>query len=128
VNPGFRNLVLAAPDINIADFSVLSEVLRASAARTTIYSSSRDVALQVSKAFHSYQRLGEAPPKVLDARIDTVDVSAIPRDVLGHSYFGDSATVLRDLFLLIRQGLDPAKRFLRPMALGEQRYWLVPKE
>ena len=54
VNAQFNNIVMAAPDLNIADFGEVSGILRSSAARTTIYSSSRDVALLVSKSFHSY--------------------------------------------------------------------------
>jgi hypothetical protein len=50
INAQFSNLVMAAPDINIADFDAVSRVLRASTRRATIYSSEHDFALQVSKA------------------------------------------------------------------------------
>jgi hypothetical protein len=43
-----------------------------------------------------------------------VDASAIKPDLLGHSYFGDSATVLHDLFWLMKPGFDPEARLLRP--------------
>jgi esterase/lipase superfamily enzyme len=127
-NARFNNIVLAAPDINVADFDAVTQVLQSSAFRTTIYSSSKDVALLISKVFHSYPRLGEAPPVRLSARIDTIDASAMRRDILGHSYFGDSATALRDLFLLLKQGLDPPKRFLQRRVLGGLPYWSVPAE
>ncbi len=127
-NAQFNNIVMAAPDLNIADFGEVSGILRSSAARTTIYSSSRDVALLVSKSFHSYTRLGEAPPVDIAPGIDTIDASAIRQDLLGHSYFGDSATVIKDLFLLLTQGLNPSARFLQPKSLGTQQYWVLPKE
>jgi esterase/lipase superfamily enzyme len=127
-NIHFKNVVMAAPDINVADFAAVSGILRKSAAHTTIYSSSRDVALLISKAFHSYPRLGEAPPAQLAPGIDTVDASAIRRDLLGHSYFGDSATMLRDMFLLISNGLNPQERFLQPVSVGSLQYWVVPRE
>ena len=122
----FDNIVLAAPDINIADFDAVSRVLQASGKRTTIYSSSHDVALAFSHAFHSYARLGEAPPTRVVQSMDTIDASAVPTDLLGHSYFGDSATVLKDLFLLFSQRLAPDQRFLQARTIGNSRYWLVP--
>jgi esterase/lipase superfamily enzyme len=127
-NARFTNIVMAAPDINIADFSNVSSILQTSAEHTTIYSSSHDLALLASKAFHSYERLGEAPPSRIVSGIDTVDASAIRRDLLGHSYFGDSASMIHDLFLLIKEGLDPQARKLEPRTLGELRYWVVPAE
>jgi len=126
VNPGFKNVVMAAPDINIADLDNVSTILRASTAHATVYASSQDVALLASKAFHSYPRLGEAPPPRVVKGIDTVDASAIRQDLLGHSYFADSGTVIRDLFLLLKQGLSPQARFLEPSA-GALRYWVIPK-
>src|SRR5450755_188287 len=126
-NARFNNIVMAAPDVNIADFDAISGFLQSNAARTTIYSSSRDVALLASKAFHSYTRIGEAPPVRLVAGIDTVDASAISGDILGHSYFDDTAQVFHDLFLLVAKGLDPQARLLQPASLGPQRYWIVKK-
>jgi esterase/lipase superfamily enzyme len=128
VSPNFANIVMAAPDINVADFGDVSEVLAASAKRTTIYSSSADLALLLSKAFHSYPRLGEAPPLQLSPQIDTIDASAIGRDLLGHSYFGESVSVIRDMFLLVKQKLEPAKRFLQRRRVGNMSYWLVPSD
>jgi esterase/lipase superfamily enzyme len=124
----FRNIVLAAPDINVANLDAMSILLKWSASRATLYSSSTDVALVASKVFHTYPRLGEAPPDRIVDGIDTVDASAIRRDFLGHSYFGDSSTLIRDLFLLLKQGLDPAARYLQPHPLGMFQYWVVPKE
>jgi esterase/lipase superfamily enzyme len=122
----FNNIVMAAPDINVADFDAVSSVLKASARHTTIYSSSHDVALELSKLFHSYPRLGEAPPLRVSSDIETVDASAVRADILGHSYFGSSATMLRDISLLIRDGLSPAARHLMTRTLGQAHYWAIP--
>jgi esterase/lipase superfamily enzyme len=123
---GFNNVVMAAPDINIADFEVVTKALRASAKRTTVYSSAHDVALIVSKTFHKFARLGEAPPTRLSPFIDTIDASEIQHDLLGHSYFGDSATALHDMLLLLKEGKDPEQRKLETRELGAQKYWRVP--
>jgi esterase/lipase superfamily enzyme len=127
IHAGFKNVVMAAPDINIADLDNVSTILRASAAHATVYASSQDLALLASKAFHSYLRLGEAPPPRVANGVDTIDASAIPHDLLGHSYFADSGTVIRDLFLLLTDGLTPQARLLLP-SVGALRYWIIPKQ
>jgi len=124
----FANIVMAAPDINVADFDAVTEALAASARRSTIYSSSGDTALLISKAFHSYPRIGEAPPQRVSARIDTIDASAIKQDLLGHSYFSNSVTVMKDIFLLVKEGLPPSRRFLRSRSLRSGPYWVLPAD
>lgn len=43
---------------------------------------------------------------------------------LSHSYFGDSETVMSDLFLVIHQGLEPSKRPRLVKAKGNRgEYW-----
>jgi len=57
--------------------------------------------------------------------IDTIDVSNVDTDLLGHSYYGDNRSVLSDLFNLIRLGAPPELRFgLRPEMHGSARYWI----
>jgi len=42
--------------------------------------------------------------------LDTVDASDVRTEFLGHSYFGDSGTVLSDLVYLIHERLRPQER------------------
>src|SRR6185436_720510 len=64
----FRELVLAAPDIDSRVFQsqVLPHIVR-NVQHCTLYASSRDRALRMSRAFHNYQRLGETQPELLVA-------------------------------------------------------------
>jgi len=51
--------------------------------------------------------------------MDTVDVSNLDTDLVGHSYYGDSRSVLSDMFDLLSTGLPPGKRFgLRAVSQG----------
>lgn len=121
----FRNVVMAAPDINVAEFNTVASILKTVSNHTTIYSSSHDVALGFSSLFHTFPRLGQAPPTQLSRFIDTIDASGIKQDLLGHSYFGDSQTVLKDLVAVLKDGLPPARRGLDGHALGPLLYWLI---
>jgi len=110
----FREIVLAAPDID-QDYYRLnwSKRIQNRGPRLTLYASSHDLALASSEFLNGGVRLGVGGSSLyLDFDIDSVDASNIKREFFGlnHSYFGDSQTVLSDIFFLIRQGLDPDKR------------------
>jgi esterase/lipase superfamily enzyme len=106
VRKRFRQVVLAAPDIDAAMFRGLAAVLRRSAERVTLYASSNDLALKASAQFQGYQRAGDTVPNVVVVEgIDTIDVSQLDTSLLGHSYFGDNTSVIADLYYLIRDGL-----------------------
>jgi esterase/lipase superfamily enzyme len=121
----FKEVILAAPDIDVGVFSQLADALRSRAERVTIYASSRDAALALSHKFHSFPRVGESGANlVLLPGIDTVDATDVDTGLVGHSYFGDERTVLHDLFDLIRYDLGPDHRFglIKREAAGNP-YW-----
>ena len=80
--------------------------------RVTLYASSNDKALAASRGVHGgYLRLGESGKDIVVLRgLDTVDASAVSTEFLGHSYFGDSDTVMSDLKYVIRKSLPPEER------------------
>ena len=61
----FQELVLAAPDIDSRVFQsqVLPHIVH-NTQHCTLYASSRDRALLMSRVFHNYQRLGETEPEL----------------------------------------------------------------
>jgi esterase/lipase superfamily enzyme len=123
----FKELVLAAPDIDAEVFKrrIAPHILGVGP-RVTLYASDNDVALAASRFLRGgYRRLGEAGPTIAVLRgMETVDATHVRTDFLGHSYFGDSKTVMSDLFYLIRKGAKPAERFaLRVMQSAEGDYW-----
>ena len=119
----FNELMLTAPDIDADTFvrDIAPAMLPASA-RVTLYASSNDRALAFSKTVHGYPRAGESGDGlVLIDGIDTIDVSAVDTNFVGHFYYGDNRSVLADLFNLMqgqaaerRFGLHPRKKNARP--------------
>ena len=56
--------------------------------------------------------------------VDTIDVSGIDLTLLGHSYYGDNESMLRDLYEVVRARLPAARRaLLISRRQGELVYW-----
>jgi len=108
-----RDVIFAAPDLDSDVFMQNLASMTSKAKRITLYASSGDKALAASRVIHGNTvRAGESGNRLLVAvGLDTVDASTVDTDFLGHSYFGDSSTVLRDLFELIRFNAAPDDRF-----------------
>ena len=124
--PMFRQVVLAAPDIDAGVFKALAREIKQAAQRITLYASSNDEALVASKKFHGYPRAGDSGDKiVIVPGIDTIDVSVVDTSLVGHSYYGDNRSMLSDLFNLLRSGSPPDQRFgLTPKEVDGSRYWV----
>ena len=126
-NQGFdldlNNVILAAPDIDADVFkSQILPRVRESTRHLTMYSSSDDAALIVSRAINGNDRLGLSGDHLTVIEgMDTVDASGIDTSLLGHSYFGNHEAVVRDLLGLIVRGLEPSGRSLHQGNLGQ---WL----
>ncbi|MGD9720190.1 MAG: alpha/beta hydrolase [Pirellulales bacterium] len=124
----FRELVLAAPDIDSRVFrsQVLPHITR-NVEHCTLYASSRDRALLMSRFFHNYQRLGETEPELLVAMgIDTIDASLVDTSLLGHSYIGDVQSIVSDLRELVVSGKRPVERLgLELLEHNALKYWLI---
>jgi len=100
-------VIFAAADIDAEIFErdYVPFVL-AAAKRTTIYVSTRDVALGLSLQLNGYFRLGQGdlPNVDLEAmrRMDVVDVTAFDQDFLGHFYYAECPRVLDDLAAVLQ--------------------------
>lgn len=125
--PLVDELVLMAPDVDADIFRDAMAEIRSVVSRITLYSSSQDKALLISKTVHGYQRAGDTKPAiVIVPGVDTIDASAADTGVTGHSYYADSRSVLFDLYSLFRHGDAPQARFgLLPMEQWGQRYWMI---
>jgi esterase/lipase superfamily enzyme len=122
-----KQLILAAPDIDADTFSGIATAFQDKAEQVTLYASSHDLALRASKLIHGYPRAGDTDPRVLIVKsIVTVDASRVDTNLLGHSYIGDSTSILADVDSLIRTGLPPDQRtfFLDSAELDGERYWV----
>jgi esterase/lipase superfamily enzyme len=118
--PKFNQIILAAPDIGAAQFRQLAESVARRSARVTLYASSKDLALQASKSLNAEQRAGDSVPSlVIVPGIDSVDVSLLDTDFLGHGIYAQERSLLNDMFYLLRYGLGPAQRFgFAPLGAG----------
>jgi esterase/lipase superfamily enzyme len=128
--PQFDQVLLTAPDIDADVFkNELVPAIAKTAKRVTLYASSRDEALLLSKKLHGYPRAGEAGEGIVIAPgMDTVDVTSVDTSLLGHSYYGDSGTVLADIVEVLRNAAPPDQRkWLRPEYLGVQKYWVFQR-
>ncbi|MFM7072979.1 MAG: alpha/beta hydrolase [Planctomycetota bacterium] len=123
----FQQIVLAAPDIDAEVFKRdVAPLLASSAEHVTLYASSRDQALAASKLVHGYPRAGDSGSNLLVIPgIDTVDVTEVDTGILGHSYYGNSVPILRDLEQILHGGLTPEKRpWLQTAQRDGQSYWM----
>lgn len=129
--PMFREVILTAPDIDADVFRRdIAPAIIKTAGRVTLYASSNDEALAMSKKVHGYPRAGESGAQlVVIPGIDTIDVSSVDTSLLGHSYYGSNGTVLSDLLDLLNGSKPPQqRRWLRPMQLGTLLYWAFQAE
>jgi esterase/lipase superfamily enzyme/tetratricopeptide (TPR) repeat protein len=123
----FGQIILAAADVDADVFRQLSAAYAEVAARTTLYVSKRDLAVEASRWLHNFPRAGLMPPTLVLPGIDTINVTNVDLTMLGHGYVADARDVLIDMHALITQGASPDKRFGLREAKNEEgeRYWLI---
>lgn len=117
-------IILAAPDIDAGIFRRdIAPPLVQGGRPVTVYASSQDRALQLSKVASDYPRAGDSGSGlVLVNGIETIDASNVNTSFLGHSNFADARPVLTDWRAIIDNGLRPAYRGLLQMS-SEIPYW-----
>ena len=123
--PMFSEVMLIAPDMNVDEFKTTSKDVLKTAKRVTLYASSKDKALMISKEINGgLRRAGEADDGIVVLPdMDTVDVSNLDTSLIGHSYFGDNTSVVSDIVQLLK-GLSPNNRSLLPKTLRSMKYWI----
>lgn len=111
-SPLFDRVVLAAPDVDADRFRRdFAPALLDIANQVTLYASSDDQALQASMQVHGYPRAGDGGANIIVVPgVETIDVSGIDLSLLGHSYYGDNESMLRELYEVIRARLPAAQR------------------
>jgi esterase/lipase superfamily enzyme len=121
-----KEVILAAPDVDAEVFRRdIAPALANTGRPITLYASSGDKALQLSKQVHGYPRAGDSGPGLLVMPgIETVDASLVETGFLGHSYFADTRSVIGDIFELIRSGSRAASRgALTQVSTPTGPYW-----
>ncbi len=125
----FREIILAAPDINARNFkdNIAPKMIEASK-NVTLYVSGDDKALLASREFHNNPRAGEAGDNmILYKGIDTIDATGIDASLLGHSYFAEAQSIISDIWSVLR-GTPPANRkTLKQVRTKRGNYWTFNK-
>jgi esterase/lipase superfamily enzyme len=107
----FGQIVFTAPDVDRDYFTDAIQSLTGSAERVTLYASDNDYALRSSQFFHGAPRAGTAGDVIVKlAGLDSIDMSSVPADALGHSYFAANAGAIYDIFRLLWRSDPPAQR------------------
>jgi esterase/lipase superfamily enzyme len=108
--------ILAAPDVTADVFrNNIAGILSRAPMGVTLYGSSNDEALKVSKGIHKLNRAGEGGSKmVLMKGVESIDASSVETDFLGHSYFAQSPSVVGDISdLIVQRQRAASRRWLR---------------
>jgi len=131
-----NQVILAAPDIDADTFREdIAPKIIGSAQRITLYASSNDNALRISRSIHKDKpRAGQAGPNLIKIKgIDTIDATNsnsgwLHAFVLGHSYIKDA--LLSDVKKLIKYGFPPSQRppLLKAGDNDQLLHWIWPDQ
>ena len=110
--PLVNQVVLIAPDIDVGIFKQYLPLIRPLARNMTVYVSSNDSPLVLSRQVHGYSRLGEAGEHLEGLTgIEIIDISDIPvRSPSGHVYHLYHNIVIDDLVQLINENKSAVQR------------------
>ncbi|MGI9426515.1 MAG: alpha/beta hydrolase [Hyphomicrobiaceae bacterium] len=123
-NVSIDQVILAAPDMDAAEFRRLAAQVRPLAKGFTMYSSASDAAMDVSRTLHNgLPRAGDVitgRPTIANG-VHTIDISEITTCYFctGHSEYVEQPTLLNDISALLRAGLRLPHE--RNVTLREQR-------
>lgn len=118
-------IILTAPDIDADVFKRdIAPALLAAERPISLYVSSKDLALTVSRAVNDYHRAGDSSfgPMIIPG-IETIDATHVDTSFMGHSYYASNRSVISDMFYLINHGHRADQRKLRPIPSNSGQYW-----
>ncbi|MEJ6397580.1 alpha/beta hydrolase [Yoonia sp. 208BN28-4] len=122
-------LILAAPDIDKQVFvnDIAPRLDAMEQAAITLYASSEDSALKASRAARGFTRMGDSSDGlILVDGIEIVDATGAESDFFGHTYFGDNATIIDDIFDVVHNRLPADERpMLVPRDHPDGTYWAI---
>jgi len=125
--PRFGEVILAAPDVDHDTYRDMVQEIADTVEHVTLYGSTNDQAIRLSKGFHGYSRAGDGGQGIpvvtrQDKRVDAIDASAVPADLMGHAYL-ETKDILIDV-QAVTEHKYPKRNHLTPSANGEGGYWI----
>ncbi|MBI1392640.1 MAG: alpha/beta fold hydrolase [Alphaproteobacteria bacterium] len=141
--PVFGEIIFAAPDVDRDEFSALARRIDGLGSGMTLYASSKDFSMEVSRKLCELRVGAPCPPRAGDAPagegpivlsglgIDTIDASNLPNRFFlptdEHDYFGGDIQIIRDIAALMRtRQRAPRTLTLNAADAGAGRYWIFP--
>jgi len=101
-----EHLMMAAPDVDAGQYREWIKQIGPMSRGMTLYASSRDKALKVSKKLARGVRAGDvlASGPITVAPVETIDASIVGRDIFGtnHALFASKKSILNDINLLLQ--------------------------
>ncbi len=132
--PRIHQIVLAAPDLDRDAFEILAGQIKGLAKGITLYASSSDLALGVSRRFAGdiarAGDVGEGGPAIVSG-IDTIDISALNTAffAMNNATYAEQSALIRDIELLLLPGARPPHQrlpILQRIAGPSGTYWRLP--
>ncbi|WP_198043800.1 alpha/beta hydrolase [Janthinobacterium sp. 1_2014MBL_MicDiv] len=127
--PLFKQVVLAAPDINADVFrDQIAPRFASLRLPATLYASANDKAIRASYNFADWDRIGDIRgPVVGIPGMELVDASAVIMNFMGHDYFASNRVLLTDIATMIKTGQRARNRGgLKGIPSGAPQYWAFP--
>jgi esterase/lipase superfamily enzyme len=124
--PVFEQIIFAAPDVDAGLFAAIAPTIAPIARRITLYASENDVALGASKTLHgAIPRAGQGGDMIfIGSAVDSIEMSALGGDMLGHGYFHSQASALTDILWLFWRDTGPGERCgIAERTIDRGRYW-----
>ncbi|PIF09838.1 esterase/lipase superfamily enzyme [Janthinobacterium sp. 13] len=127
--PLFKQVVLAAPDINADVFrDQIAPRFASLKLSATLYASANDKAIRASYNFADWDRIGDIRgPVVGIPGMELVDASAVIMNFMGHDYFASNRVLLTDIATMIKTGQRAKNRGgLKGIPSQAPQYWAFP--
>jgi esterase/lipase superfamily enzyme len=126
----FNQIILSAPDIDQDVFLNVASQILPTATRVSLYASSNDQAMRLSRDFNGAPRAGDASAGVVVVEgVNTIDATAVRTELfdLGHDYYAGEDSILADIAFLMATNADPGARGLEERYLPQsaQEYWAI---
>ncbi|WON73531.1 alpha/beta hydrolase [Nitrosospira sp. Is2] len=125
-----REIILTAPDIDAEVFRRdIAPAFAVWGRPVTLYASSNDLALMMSKKVNGYPRAGDSGRGLVIAPgIETIDATNTDTSFIGHSYYAERRSILADMFYVIMEGRRADDRFgLEKIKTRRGPYWIFRK-
>jgi esterase/lipase superfamily enzyme len=93
----------------------------------TLYASSNDIALLASKEVNGLPRIGDVSGRLEPLpNVVTIDASDVDSNLLNHTYFGDSVSIVDDFKDIVNGPLAAELRpLLRPVRQHRGKVWRI---